>query len=396
MSIFANLFGGYNPFGGGTDPSQPPPGGLLDGGSRMPALYNGLLSAGGAMLAGGDPRYPQGFGQALGRGFLGLSQGIQNGQETAARNQYMRMHAQNYANLQKDREAQAARDAQQNQYVSQAIAALPPEEQAKARAFPDQFAKTLYPAPQQPTSDMQNYEYGKTHPDFVNYDLSRRKAGATTVSVGGPTTTINPPIPTTSGTATTLQTEQFNAAQQLARINQIDKGFKPEYLQLGERAKQAGNAWRDFIGGPVALDDAAKKSLTEFTQFRRDTVENVNKAIKDATGSAMGVQESQRLMAQVPVAGVGIMDGDGPTEFQAKLQGVKKALKLSLMRYHFALKRNLNPLETGIDLADVPKLIDKRGAELEAQVLQQNPNLPPDRVKMEVAARLADEFGAGQ
>lgn len=148
MSIFGNLFG-WSPFGGGTDPAAAQPGGLLDGGSRMPALYNGLLTAGGAMLAGGDPRYPQTFGSALGRGFLGLGQGIQTGQDNAARNQYMHMHAQNYANLEKDRQAQAARDAAEQQQVDAYIATLPPEQQQMARLAPKeviaQQLKTMFP-----------------------------------------------------------------------------------------------------------------------------------------------------------------------------------------------------------------------------------------------------------
>ena len=84
------IFGMY-----GLDPKQ----------MQRAALSQGLMNAGALMLGQGATPYPQGFGSSIGRGLLGFTQGMQQGQEQA-----MQQYAMNaeMERLQWEREKQQA------------------------------------------------------------------------------------------------------------------------------------------------------------------------------------------------------------------------------------------------------------------------------------------------
>ena len=147
---------------------------------------------------------------------------------------------------------------------------------------------------------------------------------------------------------------------------------------------------KDKVG---ALDEGSKTGLAEFAKFRRSSISNMNLYLNELSGAAITVQEGVRLRQALPDPGTGLFDGDSPTVFKAKLDDAVKQGKLALVRYHYATARGLDPLASGIDLADVPALIERRGAELEAAARAADPALDEATLRLVVRDRLAREFG---
>ena len=195
----------------------------------------------------------------------------------------------------------------------------------------------------------------------------------------------------TAATQGNLEEKLINSQEALARLSEIQRGFKPEYQQLAPRVGAVINTMKDFVGVPLSPDQA--KGLTEFTQYRRDSVANLNRGIKEQTGATMGVQEADRIIAEFPNAGTGVFDGDSPTNFKAKLDGAIKAQRHALYRAAWAKNKGIDPLKTGVELSEVPGLIEKRGAEIERDVRAQNPGITDEAARAQTRALLSAEFG---
>lgn len=195
----------------------------------------------------------------------------------------------------------------------------------------------------------------------------------------------------TTKTKSDIEEKQFNTAEKAARLDAMQAGFKPEWLQLKPRGKAAWSSMKDFMG--VDLSQTEADNLTEITKFRQDTTKNLNQEIKDITGSAMGVQEAERIMSTMPNSGTGIFDGDSPTVYKAKLDNAIEQTRNAMIRYSYAKHNGLDPLKTGIELKDVPAKVEARGAEIEAEIKANNPGSAPSAIKLATRERLRLEFG---
>ncbi len=211
------------------------------------------------------------------------------------------------------------------------------------------------------------------------------------ITTGPEGTTIKTGVRQTGGgevlskpTQTKLEEEIRTAQAGLQRLDSIVAAFKPEYLTLPTKASMAVAAGKELLG--MELTEEQKTALTEYTAFKRDSVDNLNRYIKDITGAQMSEAEADRLRKGVPDP-----EEDSPTQFKAKLDATVKSLRLTAARASFALRHGLGmstvPLET------MPQLIDNRGAELEAQLRRANPGLPEDQIRAQVRAQLRTEFG---
>jgi hypothetical protein len=192
-------------------------------------------------------------------------------------------------------------------------------------------------------------------------------------------------------TTNKIEEKLFNTTETLSRLGQMNQQFKPEYLQLGTRVGNKMTSMKDFAGMTISPEEEAQ--LSEYTGFRRASVDNLNRTLNELSGAAVSPHEAERLKAAQPTAGTGIFDGDAPTEFKRKMEDVTKQSRYAVLRYNYALKNGMNPLQTGIELQNVPALIEKRGAEIEQEVRGQLPGADQKVIDMETRARLAQEFG---
>jgi hypothetical protein len=205
--------------------------------------------------------------------------------------------------------------------------------------------------------------------------ISKAKAGASTIYTGQLSKT----------TASDVEKGVITNADAITRLNNIQFSYKPEYQNIKYRANQA---WKTLVDKGIGLPEPEKRQLAQYSQYKQNSLQNLNQTIKDITGAAMGIQEAERIIATLPNAGTGIFDGDSPTEFESKLNNAVKQTKYALARKNYALKNGLKWENTSLD--SMPKIIQSRGKEIEKQY-----NLDPKdpATKQTVLRQLAAEFG---
>jgi hypothetical protein len=205
--------------------------------------------------------------------------------------------------------------------------------------------------------------------------ISRAREGAPKVYTGTLSKT----------TAGDVEKSVITTADAVTRLNNIQFSYRPEYQTIQYRGKQAWGTLKDKY---VGLPEKEKRQLTEYSQYRQNSLQNLNQTIKDITGAAMGVQEAERIIATLPNAGTGIFDGDSPTEFEAKLNNAVQQTKYALARKQYSLRKGLNWESTPLE--KIPSIVQARGKAI-AEQYNLDPNKPADL--QTINRQLAAEFG---
>lgn len=193
---------------------------------------------------------------------------------------------------------------------------------------------------------------------------------------------------------TKVDEDLLGVTKRVMALDQIASQYKPEYQRFANRAEYAALGVKDST---IGLTNKEKQDLTEFSSYKRNAVDQINQYIHDMTGSAMGVQEAQRLMRAIPNAGSGIFDGDSPTEFKAKLDDVISKTKMAVARLAY-IKRNGMSLEDGegkpvVALERMPALINERGAKIKEELKKAQPSADDKLLDKAVRRQLSVEFG---
>jgi hypothetical protein len=140
------------------------------------------------------------------------------------------------------------------------------------------------------------------------------------------------------------------------------------------------------------VSEEEKQKLSEYTSFKRDSISSLNNYIKDITGAAMSVQEAERLIKGMPNPGMGMFDGDSPTEFKSKMNSVLGNLDRVIARSQYVLKHGLKDVKS-IPLDSMGSIIDKRGEEIENEFKRLYPDKSESEVQSMTAGELSKEFG---
>jgi len=190
---------------------------------------------------------------------------------------------------------------------------------------------------------------------------------------------------------------EFKATELMGRMKAIKEGFQKEFLTFEEQANQFGVSFADkFDTLRAKLPPEVLQRHAEYTTFRRDTVENLNRYIQEVTGAAMGVEEAKRLSKAVPT-----MD-DGPTAFKAKMDGVIKQTQLAIARYRYLRSEGFNGQPWAGNAEDAAKTLplDRMGSIIRDQskaVLQQlreqNPKATDEQLRGATRAVIRQTFG---
>lgn len=187
-------------------------------------------------------------------------------------------------------------------------------------------------------------------------------------------------------TQTQVEKELLSSTGALQRLNSIEKLYKPEYQELSTRWGAMWAAGKEKLG--ERLNETEKTKLGEYSEYRRRSIHNLNLYIKDITGAQLTVQEADRLILGMPNPGKGIMDGDSPTEFEAKMKGITGELRMAVARFNFIRKHGMDM--ENISLEQMPSIINKRGAEIEKELTGKYRGR---ELANEVRRRVAEEFG---
>jgi len=186
-------------------------------------------------------------------------------------------------------------------------------------------------------------------------------------------------------TKSKLEETILSSGDALTRLNTIQASYKPEYLGIKFRGAQEWATLKDKFG---ALKPEEKTQLANFSSYKQNATQNLNQTIKDLTGSAMGVQEADRIISTLPNAGTGLFDGDSPTQFESKLNNAIEQTKYAIARKNYSLNNNLK--WENLPLSKMPNIINQRGAAI-AQQYKLDPTKPADLKT--INRQLAAEFG---
>jgi hypothetical protein len=165
-----------------------------------------------------------------------------------------------------------------------------------------------------------------------------------------------------------------SAGNRLMAYNQIEASYRPEYSTPMFRGEQEWASLKDKFG---TLEPEKQQELTEYSQWKQNSITNINERIKELTGAAMGKEEAERIMSSLPVPGQGIFDGDSPTVFKAKLDNAIQQLKLVEARNAYIVRTGSVSL-TDVPLSKMPKIINDKASEI-AKQYKLNPENPRDK-----------------
>lgn len=191
-------------------------------------------------------------------------------------------------------------------------------------------------------------------------------------------------------TRANIEQQQFNATEQLARLQQVEALNRPEFQRFSAPISARWTAIRERAGVGVSPQDT--RFLRDFATYRAAAIGNLNQVLRDMSGAAITPQEGERIRAQLPDPGTGMFDGDSPTEFDAKLRQATTALRDALRRHNYVRARGLNP-ENAPAITDIPRLMNQRGDEIAAALKQANPGISRDQLNQQVRSQLRQEFG---
>lgn len=179
----------------------------------------------------------------------------------------------------------------------------------------------------------------------------------------------------------------FDTTESLSRLTAIEGLAKPEFQEMGTKWGMWSKALKEKAG--YKLNENEKKSLEDFSKYRRRAYEHLNKYLNEISGAAITEQEARRLLKTLPDPGENIWDGDSPTEFKAKLEDAMQSARWAIARYNYAMKNGLN--WKTISLENMPEIVNERASQIEAEV--KRPGMDAGTVRQEVKKRLAAEFG---
>lgn len=196
----------------------------------------------------------------------------------------------------------------------------------------------------------------------------------------------------TPTTQTRLQESLLNTTDNISRLNDIKGQFRPEFQQLGGRWDALRTTGMEKLGFESSPEE--QQYLKDFSAYRADAIDFLNNYISTISGAQVSAEEAARLTAGFPNPGQGLLDGDSPTQFLAKLEATNKRLMSARARAHYALNQGLSTEQMfAIPLGSMSEIVDQRGLEIEQQVKRENPELDKATLQNIVAQRLKQEFG---
>jgi len=189
----------------------------------------------------------------------------------------------------------------------------------------------------------------------------------------------------------------------LARLNDIERSYQKEFLEIKPRLRAALNANRELIGSK--LNPEEREQLEKLTTFRKQVISNFNLLLKEASGAAVTEQEFNRMKLQEPNAEWTGMFGrwDSPTEFESKLASGKRLLIASIARKNWLRTQlNLTPEQIGemakgdmmpIRLDEMPATMKRWEQQRMLEIRRANPRAGDDEVQRQTAIDRHKVFG---
>lgn len=147
----------------------------------------------------------------------------------------------------------------------------------------------------------------------------------------------------------------------IARLRNVRESFDPSFLELPTQAWMSFLRFGNKMGIPLSATQ--KEALENYSTFRYDAFDNMNRYIKEITGAAMGEVEAGRLRKAIPDP-----ENDAPVEFKAKMDRSMTVLERAGNLFKDLLKRGISVEKANREVADMlldtlaPRKPIKKGA----------------------------------
>ena len=191
----------------------------------------------------------------------------------------------------------------------------------------------------------------------------------------------------TKSTETEIEKKILSSADALQRLGEIETAFKPEYQELGTQWSAWKSATKEKLG--QKLQPHEQQLLSDFSEYKRKSIHNLNLYIKDITGAQLTVQEAERLTKGMPNPGMGMLGGDSPTQFKTKLSGIMTELRMAIARNSYIRKHGLKM--EALSLGAMKNIINDRANEIEQELIKQG--MRGKELEQQVIGQLGEEFG---
>ena len=167
----------------------------------------------------------------------------------------------------------------------------------------------------------------------------------------------------------TIEQKILGAKESLVRTENILSQFDAEFLTYKGKGKAMFLNIKDKLGEGLTPEE--EEYQAKFSTFAQDAIENINLYIKEITGAQMSEREADRLRKAIPDIGDGIIAGDSPTRFKAKLNNVIRKSKLANAR--FVLLKQM-----GFEFPSGTK------EEVEAELIKREVNFSDSKIEKEI------------
>lgn len=224
------------------------------------------------------------------------------------------------------------------------------------------------------------------------YDLEGQPLGPDYLGVSGGFLQGTPgDMGLTTGSQTEVEKKMLGRGETIGRLSNFIAEFKKEDYQLGNQVTAAMLKTADYAG--MDLNAAQEKLVTRQKQASQRLYNNLNATILEISGQAMGVQEAQRIMEEMP------KPGDGPTAILAAAEGAVHLAELSYRRLAYFKKTGMawDPKkgEPPVDLATFQSIMARDGEDIVARLKEENPGEDPKLLRQMAAAELAKKYDYG-
>ena len=286
-----------------------------------------------------------------------------------------------------------AQSAPQPQQPMQAIPqsapgnALNPGVQLTAGGAPNVAQAQPQPAPPEPMADTPLGPMPASRARVLGFGLAYQGKGEAGKMFNEAGTTAK----LSKGADTENDKTEIGLTNQMGRLKEISSSLDPNYLkgttQLGMWGRQLASKW-------ATLPEKDQAELYKYATFRKDAASNLNKVLKEVSGTAVTENEMTRMLNELPNAGTGALDGDDPVTFKAKLDRTVEAVGLAIARARHLRNQGFQgkPWESGIPIEGMRGIINQRAQQIEGQIKQQNPTIAKPMLDSQVDAAVKKEF----
>ena len=195
-----------------------------------------------------------------------------------------------------------------------------------------------------------------------------------------------------------IDKKELAAVQTLARVKEIERLYKPEYVTNEGKFKHYAISWADsFDATRGKLPPDVVRDHGDFVEFRRNAVSVVNQHIKDMTGSAMGVDEAKRLMDEVANA-----KNDTPISFERKIKSMTRDSEMAVGRMRM-LRRdgfqgqpwngNAEQAAASLPLPQFQRMIESDTRRLYQDMRRENPQADDAQIQSAVRQSIRTKYG---